>query len=93
MKLSELQGVRFSNMTETTKLAFSINLYNIMIRHAFIKVGVAQSSINRASFYSTVSYNVGIVLYTTTSFDQRRHLVFLCVAQPSFKKTYFRLYK
>jgi glutaredoxin len=55
----ELQGVDFERMPYATKLAFSINLYNIMIRYAFVRVGVATSELGRSTFYSSVGFNVG----------------------------------
>mmetsp|Transcript_10189 Transcript_10189/g.22854 ORF Transcript_10189/g.22854 Transcript_10189/m.22854 type:complete len:516 (-) Transcript_10189:84-1631(-) len=55
----ELQGVDFASMNGMTKLAFGMNLYNIMIKHAFIKVGIPESIMQRSSFFGSVSYNVG----------------------------------
>lgn len=55
----ELQGVDFSSMDDKTKLAFGMNLYNVMIKHAFIKVGIPGSNLQRSSFFGSVSYNLG----------------------------------
>mmetsp|Transcript_542 Transcript_542/g.1657 ORF Transcript_542/g.1657 Transcript_542/m.1657 type:complete len:569 (-) Transcript_542:28-1734(-) len=55
----ELQGVDMAKMDGKTKLAFGINLYNLMIIHAFMKVGIPASSPQRGSFFGTVSYNIG----------------------------------
>mmetsp|Transcript_18406 Transcript_18406/g.21180 ORF Transcript_18406/g.21180 Transcript_18406/m.21180 type:complete len:524 (+) Transcript_18406:35-1606(+) len=78
---SELQSVRFSLMDDKTKLAFCINLYNVMIRHAFIKVGIPQNSMNRSAFYGTVSYNVGGHML---SFNDIEHGIIRANARPPY---------
>eukprot|EP00588_Corethron_pennatum_P015810 CAMPEP_0194280572 /NCGR_PEP_ID=MMETSP0169-20130528/17967_1 /TAXON_ID=218684 /ORGANISM="Corethron pennatum, Strain L29A3" /LENGTH=513 /DNA_ID=CAMNT_0039025345 /DNA_START=96 /DNA_END=1637 /DNA_ORIENTATION=- len=55
----ELQGVSLIDMTNDEKLAFGINLYNLMIKHAFIKIGIPSGAIARSSFFSTVGYVIG----------------------------------
>mmetsp|Transcript_8913 Transcript_8913/g.13798 ORF Transcript_8913/g.13798 Transcript_8913/m.13798 type:complete len:523 (+) Transcript_8913:121-1689(+) len=57
--ICEIQKVEFARMEDNQKLAFGINLYNLMIKHAFIKVGIPTKNIQRASFFDTVSYNIG----------------------------------
>lgn len=78
---SELQSVRFSLMDENTKLAFCINLYNVLIRHAFIKVGIPKNSVSRSTFYSTVSYNVGGHIL---SFNDIEHGILRANARPPY---------
>lgn len=55
----ELQGVDFASMVDKTKLDFGMNLYNLMIKHAFIKVGIPKSRVQRPSFFGSASYNIG----------------------------------
>lgn len=55
----ELQCAPFVDMTNDEKLAFGINLYNLMIKHAFMKVGIPSGAIARLSFYSSVGYLIG----------------------------------
>lgn len=55
----ELQGVDMGKMDEHTKLAFGINLYNLMIKYAFMKVGIGSTTTSRSSFFSGVSMNIG----------------------------------
>jgi hypothetical protein len=55
----ELQAVNMDKMDDKTKLAFGINLYNLMIQYAFIKVGIGSSSLARGAFFSGVKFNVG----------------------------------
>lgn len=55
----ELQGVDYENMPYPKKLAFSINLYNFMIKYAFTKVGIGATDLGRNAFFNTVSLQVG----------------------------------
>ena len=55
----EIQCISMKDMDDTTKTAFGLNLYNVMIQHAFIKVGIAKTGSQRGAFFSGVSYNVG----------------------------------
>lgn len=66
----ELQGIAsLASMDTNTKLAFGINLYNLMIKHAFIKVGTASYSLDRTAFFNTVSYNVGGDILTLSELE------------------------
>ncbi len=53
----ELQAVDFLSLSPDAKLAFSINLYNMMISHAYVQLGVPDSSLQRNSFFGNVCYN------------------------------------
>lgn len=55
----ELQQIDMSKMDEATRLAFGINLYNLMIKHAFTSVGIPSSTLTRGSFFNNVSYCIG----------------------------------
>ena len=55
----ELQGVNMGKMDEHTKLAFGINLYNLMIKYAFMKVGIGTTTVSRSTFFSGVMMNIG----------------------------------
>jgi len=44
--------------------AFGINLYNLMIKYAFIKVGTGTNALARLSFYTTVCFEVGGYIYS-----------------------------
>jgi hypothetical protein len=39
--------------------AFSINLYNLMVKYAFVKVGIGQSNLDRSAFFNKVKFQVG----------------------------------
>jgi len=55
----ELQKIDMFKMDQSTRLSFSINIYNLMIKHAFIQLGIPASNLQRASFFGKVGYNVG----------------------------------
>jgi len=54
-----LQKVELKQMNDKEKKAFGINLYNLMIKYAFIKVGAGDSDYNRLIFFNRVSFRVG----------------------------------
>lgn len=47
-----------STMTDAEKMVFGIHLYNVMVRHAYIKVGIPIKANQRGSFFTGVCYNV-----------------------------------
>jgi hypothetical protein len=55
----ELQALDYESMSHKMKLAFSINLYNLFIRYAFVKVGVGSTSTGRIAFFNNVGFEVG----------------------------------
>jgi len=65
----ELQGVSFDSMEDDFKLAFGINLYNLMIIHAFIKVGAPNGALDRSSFFSKIGYNIGGNIYSFSELE------------------------
>ena len=58
-EVCELQCVNMSIMDVKTKTAFIINVYNLMIIYAQIKVGIPASTIQRKSFFTRVLFNIG----------------------------------
>jgi len=60
----EIQRVDLALLERNEKLAFCINLYNIMIKYAFIKVGIPTSNVSRAFFFTGVKFNIGGHLYS-----------------------------
>ena len=75
----ELQKVMLSSMNENDRKCFVINLYNLMVYHAYIKVGIPRTTYQRLSFFSCVSYNLGGEVY---SFNDLEHGVLRCNARP-----------
>jgi len=74
--ICELQKVRLSDILDNSSsnhnksnnrkalLAFGINLYNLMIKFAFMKVGIGCTSTGRTSFYNRVRFNIGGHLFS-----------------------------
>jgi hypothetical protein len=48
-----------TQMDERLRLGFGLNVYNLFITYAFIKVGIGISSLGRGSFFSLVKMNIG----------------------------------
>jgi hypothetical protein len=44
--------------------AFGINLYNLMIKYAFMKVGIGSSDFARHAFFSSVTFDVGGYIFS-----------------------------
>jgi len=56
----ELQGIKMEKMDRNTKVAFCINLYNMMITHAFTQVGIYTNGLlSKGKFFGGVKYNIG----------------------------------
>jgi len=66
----ELQAVNMGKMSERGRLVFGINVYNLMIAYAFVKVGVGITCLNRNAFFSRVKFNIGGELF---SFNDLEH--------------------
>ena len=57
--LCRFQQLNLKELDEITRVAVGINIYNIMTKFAFMKVGVPQNKSSRASFTSEVKLNIG----------------------------------
>lgn len=55
----ELQRISLETMNEETKMAFVINVYNLMIKYASCKMGIPETSSNRTAFFGEISVNLG----------------------------------
>jgi len=60
----EIQKIRLASLGESTRLAFSINLYNVMLLHAYLKVGCANNDLGRVDFFDYQGYNIGGDFYS-----------------------------
>ena len=60
----ELQAVNISGLKEKEMLAFGINLFKLMVRYAFIKIGVPLSEADRLHLLNNVKFNLGGNLFT-----------------------------
>eukprot|EP00979_Chaetoceros_neogracilis_P002182 scaffold382_cov415-Chaetoceros_neogracile.AAC.18 len=57
--ICELQGISIDKMDVNSKTAFLINVYNLLIKYAFIKYGFPDSNLKRASFFTSIHVNIG----------------------------------
>jgi len=70
LEVCEIQRVNLKIMGDATKMAYVINLYNLMIKYAFVKVGIPATNSTRATFFDDVSVNVGGDIF---SFNDLEH--------------------
>eukprot|EP00922_Rhytidocystis_sp_ex-Travisia-forbesii_P039864 GHVS01059308.1.p1 GENE.GHVS01059308.1~~GHVS01059308.1.p1 ORF type:complete len:833 (+),score=93.71 GHVS01059308.1:149-2647(+) len=60
----ELQQVDLMNRTAHRITAFVINCYNLIVKHAYIQVGIPESTSGRYHFFNNVSYIIGGFRFT-----------------------------
>lgn len=65
----ELQKVDLRGMDENTKLAFGINVYNLMVKYAFLKLGVGENALSRTAFFTSVLFDVGGNLFSLQDWE------------------------
>jgi hypothetical protein len=63
-EMAKLQYINLKDMNAPTKMAFVINLYNVLIRVAFVTAGIPKKDLTRLSFFDTVAVNVGGGIFT-----------------------------
>jgi hypothetical protein len=65
----ELQGYFLTDMPDNVQLAFVINLYNMMIPHAYARFGDPRSDLARLTFFDKTYYNIGGLMYSFTELE------------------------
>lgn len=70
VEVCEIQRVNLKIMDDVERMAYIINLYNLMIKYAFVKVGIPATNSTRATFFDDVSVNVGGDIF---SFNDLEH--------------------
>ena len=65
----ELQAIQMQDMPCSVRLAFCINVYNMMIPHAFAKVGVPKTNMQRLAFFDHIKYNIGGSLFSFSDIE------------------------
>ncbi|KAL6072943.1 DEP domain-containing protein [Balamuthia mandrillaris] len=58
-KSYELQRVDISDLSDEQKLAFFINVYNVLVIHAHVELGPPSNTWQRYSFFNRVGYRIG----------------------------------
>lgn len=81
-QVCELQGLCLPCIGENARCAFMINVYNLMIKHAYIKVGIPKTSLKRGSFFRGLTYNIGGVLL---SFSDIEHGILRANTHPPYQ--------
>jgi len=81
MGTCELQGASIiDNGLDQKKLkAFWINLYNLLLKHAFLKVGLPSDDMPGSAFFNEVSYDVGGITLSLTDIESG---ILRCNAKP-----------
>jgi len=79
--ICELQGISMDPMDVNTKTAFLINVYNLMIKYAQVKVGVPSTTPQRGSFFYGVKVNIGSEIF---SFQELEHGILRANALPPY---------
>jgi Protein of unknown function, DUF547/Domain found in Dishevelled, Egl-10, and Pleckstrin (DEP) len=60
----ELQMVQLARLDKNSLLAFSLNVYQLFLHYAFIKVGIPSSTSAYASFWTSLKFDIGGHLYS-----------------------------
>mmetsp|Transcript_28366 Transcript_28366/g.74493 ORF Transcript_28366/g.74493 Transcript_28366/m.74493 type:complete len:506 (+) Transcript_28366:229-1746(+) len=60
----EIQKVTLSDMADDERLAFIINVYNLAIVHAMVKVGIPKTNLKRYTYFDKVGYCIGDLVYS-----------------------------
>ena len=81
-EICELQKISLRRMDADAKTAFVINCYNLMVKYAFVKVGIPKSNASRRSFFGRVSANVGGHVF---SLDDLEHGILRSNARPPYR--------
>ena len=63
-EMATLQRVSLDSLDIPRKMAFVINLYNTMIKIAFVIAGIPKNDLTRLSFFDTVAVNIGGDIFT-----------------------------
>jgi len=69
LAVGELQSVNLIGMESSAKRAFVINLYNMIIPHAFARVGIASGDLPRVAFFDGVRYSLGGHMYSLNDLE------------------------
>lgn len=56
---SQLQVLDISELGESERMTFGLNLYNLFISYAFVKMGISTTTMGRGAFFSRIRMNLG----------------------------------
>jgi len=60
----EFQAIRMQDMAFDVRTAFCINIYNMMVLHAYARAGIPRTSFQRLAFFDHIKYNIGGSLFS-----------------------------
>ena len=66
---SLLKGVHVNGLGEMERLAFFLNLYHVMIMHAFLVLGPPDSSFQWISYFNTISYQCSDEIFSLSELE------------------------
>jgi hypothetical protein len=66
---SELQKVDLTTLNSKEKLAFFINIYNMLVIHGHVIHGIPESGLQRYQFYNNTKYQIGGQLYSLNEIE------------------------
>eukprot|EP00040_Diaphanoeca_grandis_P009777 m.50107 g.50107 ORF g.50107 m.50107 type:complete len:501 (+) comp21213_c0_seq1:199-1701(+) len=65
----EIQRIEITALEESVRLAFTLNLYNLVVSHAFVKVGIPTSNLKRYAFFDRIGYEIGGHAYSLNDIE------------------------
>lgn len=66
---AELKLASVHGLDEDSRLAFFLNVYHIMISHAFLVLGAPNSSLQWISYFNNVAYQIGDDIFSLTELE------------------------
>lgn len=66
---TELQGITLSGLDDDTRLAFVMNVYNLLTPHAFARLGVPTTDLQRLDFFGNNGYDIGGEFWTFNALE------------------------
>lgn len=66
---SELKRCHIGGLSEKAKLTFFLNLYHLMITHAYLVLGTPTSSFKWVSYFNMISYQVDDDIFSLTELE------------------------
>ena len=71
----ELQRVDLKELSKEGKLSFFINIYNALVIHGNIERGTPTNTYQRYKFFSTVSYNIGGLVFSLNDIGNKNNMM------------------
>ena len=67
--MAELKRANINSLNENARLAFFLNVYHIMISHAFLVLGPPDSSLKWPSYFNCQAYQVGDDIFSIAELE------------------------